>query len=123
MLRHALLAKIHRATVTFCEPEYMGSITIDPDLLDACGMRVSEKVLVADVDSMARFETYVFKGERGSGVIGINGAAARLTKVGNRVLIMSFCILSDEEFRTHRPRVVLVGPGNTIASQLTYDPE
>ena len=69
MLREALFAKIHRATVTLCNPDYMGSITIDPDLLDATGMRVNEKVLIADIDSMNRFETYVFRGTRGSGVI------------------------------------------------------
>ena len=123
MFREALFAKIHAAKVTFCDPAYMGSITIDEDLLDAVGMRPNEKVLVADVDSMARFETYVFKGERGSGVVGINGAAARLTKVGNRILIMSFCMLTDEEFLSHRPRVVLVGPGNAVGSRLTYEPD
>jgi aspartate 1-decarboxylase len=123
MLREALFAKIHRATVTHCNPDYMGSITIDPDLLDSVGMRVNEKVLVADVDSMNRFETYVFRGERGSGVIGVNGAAARLTGVGHRVLIMSFCHLATEEMLSHRPKVVICTPENRIAQTLAYEPE
>jgi aspartate 1-decarboxylase len=100
----------------------MGSITIDEDLLDAVGMRPNEKVLVADVDSMNRFETYVFRGERGSGVIGVNGAAAKLTATGNTVLIMSFCHLSTEELAVHSPKVVLVGPGNTVGRVIRYDP-
>jgi aspartate 1-decarboxylase len=123
MLREALFAKIHRATVTLCSPDYMGSITIDPDLLDAVGMRVNEKVLVADIDSMNRFETYIFRGERGSGVIGINGAAARLSGVGHRVIIMSFCHVSLDEMRSHRPKVVLCTGDNRIAQYLEYDPE
>lgn len=123
MLREALFAKIHRATVTRCSPDYMGSITIDPDLLDAVGMRVNEKVLVADVDSTNRFETYVFRGERGTGVIGVNGAAARLTSIGNRVIIMSFCHLSLEEMQSHRPKVVVCTPDNRIGELLAYEPE
>ncbi|MDI9403156.1 MAG: aspartate 1-decarboxylase [Limnohabitans sp.] len=123
MLREALFAKIHRATVTLCSPDYMGSITIDPDLLDAVGMRVNEKVLVADIDSMNRFETYIFRGERGSGVIGINGAAARLSGVGHRVIIMSFCHVSLEEMRAHKPKVVLCTSDNRVAQYLEYDPE
>jgi aspartate 1-decarboxylase len=77
MLRHALHAKLHHAVVTYCDADYVGSITIDRDLLDASGIRANEKVLVADCDSAARFETYVIPGERGSGVIGVNGACAR----------------------------------------------
>lgn len=123
MLREALFAKIHRATVTLCNPDYMGSITIDPDLLDAVGMRVNEKVLVADIDSMNRFETYVFRGERGTGVIGVNGAAARLTGVGHRVIIMSFCHLATEEMQSHRPKVVVCTPENAIGEFLAYEPE
>jgi aspartate 1-decarboxylase len=123
MLREALFAKIHRATVTLCDPDYMGSITIDPDLLDAVGMRVNEKVLVADIDSMHRFETYVFRGERGTGVIGVNGAAARLTGVGHRVIVMSFCHLSLEEMQAHRPKVAVCTPENTIGELLAYEPD
>ena len=123
MLREALFAKIHRATVTLCSPDYMGSITIDPDLLDATGMRVNEKVLVADIDSTNRFETYIFRGTRGSGVIGVNGAAARLSGVGHRVIIMSFCHLGLEELKLHRPKVVICTPDNKIGQFLEYDPE
>jgi aspartate 1-decarboxylase len=123
MLREVLYAKIHRAVVTECSPDYMGSITIDPDLLDAVGMRINEKVLVADVDNGSRFETYVFKGRRGSGVIGVNGAAAKLTGVGHVVLIMSFALMTEEEMRTHHPKVVLCTPDNRIGTLLEYDPD
>lgn len=122
MLREVLYAKIHRATVTHCNPDYMGSITIDPDLLDATGLRLNEKVLVADVDNASRFETYIFKGERGSGVIGVNGAAAKLTGMGHVVLIMSFALMTEEEMRTHRPKVVICTPDNKIAQHIEYDP-
>lgn len=121
MLRHALHSKIHRATVTYCEPDYMGSITIDEDLLDAVGIRPNERVLVTDITSGSRFETYVFKGERGSGVIGVNGAAARLSGIGHLVIIMCFCLMTPEEMRSHRPRVILCTPENRIAQRLEYD--
>ena len=122
MLREALFGKIHRATVTYCRADYMGSITIDPDLLDATGLRVNEKVLVADFDSGNRFETYIFRGERGSGVIGVNGAAARLTAVGNRVIVMSFCHVTADELAVHRPKVVIPGDGNSVGRVIEYDP-
>lgn len=123
MLRHALHAKIHHATVTYCDADYVGSITIDRDLLDASGMRANEKVLVADCDSAARFETYVIPGERGSGVIGVNGACARLSGIGHKLIVMSFCMVTDEEFATHRPRVVIAGPGNGVAQVMAYAAE
>ena len=104
MLREVLFAKIHRATVTDCNVDYMGSITIDPLLLEATGMVVNEKVLVADCDNGQRFETYIFLGERGSGEIKVNGAAARRTGVGHKVLIMSFCQLTPQELATFRRR-------------------
>jgi aspartate 1-decarboxylase len=122
MLREALFAKIHRATVTRCNPDYIGSITIDPVLLDACGMAVNEKVLVADCANAQRFETYVFKGQPNTGMIEVNGAAANRTGIGHQVLIMSFCLLTTEELKTHRPRVVICTPENTIARLLEYDP-
>ena len=121
MLREALYAKIHRAVVTECHPEYMGSITIDPILLEATGMRLNEKVLVADSENGARFETYIFRGERGSGVIGVNGAAANLTSVGHPVLIMSFCRLTEEELAAHRPKVIICNDSNEIVDRLEYD--
>jgi len=123
MLREALHAKIHRATVTQCEPDYMGSITIDPDLLDAVGMRVNEKVLVADCNNAQRFETYIFKGRRGSGEICVNGAAANCTGVGHVVLIMSFCQLTPDEFASHRPKVVICTKENRVGELIEYQPE
>ena len=123
MLRHALHAKVHHATVTYCDADYVGSITIDRDLLDASGLRANEKVLVADCDSAARFETYVIPGERGSGVIGVNGACARLSGIGHKLIVMSLCMVTDAEFAAHRPRVVIVGAGNRVAQVTEYAPE
>ena len=123
MLREALFAKIHRATVTYCRADDMGSITIDPDLLDATGRCVNEKVLVADFDDANRFETSIFPGERGTGVIGVNGAAARLFAVGTRMIEMSFCHLTLDELRMHRPEVVICTPDNRIAERLSHDPD
>src|SRR5438874_13724969 len=90
MLIRLLKAKIHRATVTFTDVNYHGSITIDSNLLRASGLYPNEAVLVADCDNGNRFETYIIPGEPGSGVIGINDAAARLTRVGNKVIVMAF---------------------------------
>ncbi|MCA9187525.1 MAG: aspartate 1-decarboxylase [Pirellulaceae bacterium] len=122
MLREYLFAKIHRCVVTGCHPNYMGSITIDPELLDCTGIQVNEKVLIADCENGNRFETYVFEGERGSGQILLNGAAATLTQVGHRVLVMAFCQLTPEEACTHRPKVVICDERNRAARQLTYEP-
>lgn len=122
MLREALFAKIHMASVTECNPEYTGSITIDQDLLDATGMRANEKVLVADGENANRYETYIFAGERGSGIIGINGAAAPLTDVGHRVIIMSFCRLDEDEYARHRPKVVVCTRENRVEQVIDYEP-
>ncbi len=122
MLRHALLAKIHHAVVTECDPTYTGSITIDRDLLVATGMMVNEKVLVADCENGNRFETYVFEGEPGSGAIAVNGAAANITGVGHRLLILAFCQVTEEEMARHRPRVVVCDARNRIAEVIVYDP-
>ena len=120
MLREVLYAKIHRAVVTQCDPDYMGSITIDPVLLEATGMQVNEKVLVADCESGARFETYIFRGEPNSGEIKVNGAAANRTGIGHHVLIMSFAHMTEEEMATHRPQVVICNEDNTIAERIEY---
>jgi aspartate 1-decarboxylase len=120
MLREVLYAKIHRAVVTACHPDYMGSITIDPDLLDATGLVVNEKVLVADCDNSQRFETYIFEGERGSRKIEVNGAAANRTGIGHRVLIMAFCHVDAKELAAFRPRVVICNEDNTIAQVIRY---
>ncbi|MFO0783167.1 MAG: aspartate 1-decarboxylase [Phycisphaerales bacterium] len=123
MLRDALCAKIHRATVTACEPDYVGSLTVDADLMDACGMRANERVLVADVTSGSRFETYLFRGKRGSGVVCVNGAAARLSGIGHLIIVMTFCHLTPEEFATHRPKVVLPTPENRVGRVIEYAAE
>ena len=112
MLTRLLKAKIHRATVTFTDVNYHGSITIDSDLLRASGLLPNEAVIVADCDNGNRFETYVIVGEPGSGVIGVNGAAARLTQVGHRVIVMSFVHATPDEARRHRARVVICDKQN-----------
>lgn len=122
MLREVLFAKIHRATVTDCNPDYMGSVTIDPVLLEATGMVVNEKVLVADCENGNRFESYIFQGEPGSGEIRVNGAAADQTRIGHHVLIMSFCRLQPEELAEFRPRVVICNDRNGIAEVIRYPP-
>ena len=122
MLREVLFAKIHRAVVTGCDPNYMGSITIDPQLLDATGMVVNEKVLVADCENGSRFESYIFQGERGSGQVRVNGAAANLTRNGHRILIMSFAQMTPDEMQQHRPKVVICDEHNAIAEIIEYSP-
>src|SRR4249920_856088 len=102
MLSKILKAKIHRATVTFTDVNYHGSITIDEDLLRASGLLPNEAVVVADCENGNRFETYVIVGEPGSGIIGVNGAAARLTQIGNRIIVMSFVLATDQEVARHR---------------------
>ncbi|MDK2972385.1 MAG: aspartate 1-decarboxylase [Candidatus Sumerlaeota bacterium] len=118
MLREMLHAKLHRATVTEANLDYVGSITIDADLLDAVDLLPNEKVLVVDVTNGARLETYTIAGERGSGVIGINGAAAHLVRKGDCVIIMSFVQLTDAEAHSHHPRVALLDESNSITRLL-----
>ena len=118
MLLKVLRAKIHRATVTQVEVDYVGSITIDRDLLDATGILPGECVLVADLATGARFETYVMVGQAGSGIVCINGAAARLVKIGDKVIIMAFAYLEAEEAGGIKPCVVLVGDDNKVARKL-----
>jgi aspartate 1-decarboxylase len=118
MLTKLLKAKIHRATVTQTDLNYHGSITIDADLLEASGMLPNEAVIVADCENGNRFETYIIQGERGSGIIGINGAAARLSQVGHRVIVMSFVMARQEEVAAHSARVVIAGGKNQVAQTL-----
>ena len=120
MLTKLLKAKLHRATVTMTNADYHGSITIDPDLLDASGLLVNEAVLIADCDNGSRFETYIIPGERGSGTIAINGAAARLTNVGHRVIIMAFVLASEAELQIHRSRVIIVDPQNRVRETIEH---
>ena len=114
MLVKVLRGKLHRAKVTEAAVDYVGSITIDRDLMDAAGLLPGECVLVADLTDGARFETYVMEGDRGSGVICINGAAARLVDVGDLVIIMSFAYLDPAEAAALKPKVVLVNENNGI---------
>jgi len=120
MLTQLLKAKLHQATVTFTDVNYHGSITIDADLLKASGLLPNEAVIVADCENGNRFTTYVIVGQAGSGTIGVNGAAARLTKVGNRVIIMSFVMATPQECETHKSRVVIVGKGNRPAETVEH---
>lgn len=113
-MRLLLRSKIHRATITETEIDYIGSITIDSELLDKSNIWPGEKVLVADIDSGARFETYVVKGEPGSGIIGVNGAAARLVDKGDKVIIMAFEI-TDSPIE---PKIVLVDGENKFLRYL-----
>jgi aspartate 1-decarboxylase len=114
MQRTMLKSKIHRATVTDCDLHYVGSITVDPDLLEAADILLHEQVAVVDVDNGARFETYTIAGVRGSGEIKVNGAAARLVHRGDTIIIISYAQYSREELDEYRPRVVHVNSLNEI---------
>ena len=111
-----LKGKIHRATVVQAELDYVGSITIDPALMEAAGIFEYEKVQVVDVNNGSRFETYVIKGEKNSGMVCLNGAAAREVSVGDKVIIMCYCELEEKEIWTHKPKVVFVDDDNHIVS-------
>ncbi len=118
MNRTMLKSKIHRATVTDCDLHYVGSITIDPELLGAADIREFEQVAVVDIDNGARFETYTIPGEPGSGEMKLNGAAARLVQRGDTIIVISYASYDPEELENYRPRVVHVGEHNQI---LTVD--
>lgn len=122
MFRTLLGGKIHRATVTEADLNYVGSITVDQDLLDAAGICVNEKVHVVNNNNGARFETYTISGERGSGVVCLNGAAARLVQKGDVVIIMSYVMLSEPEVAAHEPKVVLVDEHNRVRDVIHYEP-
>ena len=109
-----LKSKIHRATVTQADLHYVGSVTVDEDLMDAADLLEGEQVVIVDIDNGARLETYVIAGPRGTGVIGINGAAARLVHPGDLVILISYAVVTDAEARTLRPRVVFVDRANRI---------
>jgi aspartate 1-decarboxylase len=118
VLLKVLRAKIHRATVTEADLDYVGSITIDPELTDASGIVPGECVLVADLSNGTRHWTYVMEGERGSGVVCINGAAARLVHAGDQVIVMSFAYVTPEEARHLKPGIVLVDDKNRVVRKL-----
>lgn len=115
MLRTMMKSKIHRATVTQADLHYVGSVTIDEDLLEASDILPGELVHIVDIDNGARLETYTIAGERGSGVIGINGAAARLVHPGDLVILIAYAQVTDAEARSLVPRVVFVDADNRIA--------
>lgn len=114
MLRTMFKSKIHRATVTQADLHYVGSVTVDLDLLEAADILPGELVHIVDIDNGARLETYTIAGERGSGVIGINGAAARLVHPGDLVILIAYAQLEDAEAREFEPRVVFVDAENRI---------
>jgi aspartate 1-decarboxylase len=117
VMRVMLKSKIHRATVTQADLDYVGSIAIDRDLMDAADLLESEQVVIADITNGARLETYVIPAPAGSGIIGINGAAAHLVREGDLVIIMSYAVLDDAEARKAKPRVVHVDEENRIVAR------
>lgn len=122
MFRHMMNGKIHRATVTEANLNYVGSITIDEDILDAVGMIPNEKVQIVNNNNGARFETYIIPGERGSGVICINGAAARLAHPGDIVIIISYAVVPEERLASHQPKVAIMGENNQIKELIKAEP-
>lgn len=116
MLREFLHSKIHRATITDSNLNYVGSITIDEDFLDKANIREWEKVEILDINNGERFQTYALKGARGSKCFCVNGAAARKVQTGDKIIIVTYAQLTDEEIKVHRPTVVQVGDNNEILS-------
>ena len=116
-----LKGKIHRATVIQSELDYVGSITVDEDLLNAAGILEYEKVQIVDINNGSRFETYTICGERGSGMICLNGAAARCVSVGDKIIIMAYANLDAEEAKNHKPSVVFVDERNRISRKTCYE--
>jgi aspartate 1-decarboxylase len=121
MFRTMLKSKIHRATVTQADLHYVGSVTIDADLMDAADLLEGEQVTIVDIDNGNRLVTYAITGERGSGVIGINGAAAHLIHPGDLVILIAYATMEDARARAHQPRVVFVD-GRNHAIDLGVDP-
>ncbi len=115
--------KIHRATVTEANLNYVGSITIDEDILDAVDMLPNEKVAIVNNNNGARLETYIIPGERGSGVVCLNGAAARLVQPGDIVIIISYAIIAEEHVKNHQPKVAIMGENNKIIDMISHEPE
>jgi aspartate 1-decarboxylase len=116
MNRQMLKSKIHRARITDSDLHYVGSITVDPDLLEAADILEHELVHVLDVDNGARFETYTIAGERGSGEMKVNGAAARLVHTGDTIIVVSYASYDEQELANYEPRVVHVNSNNEIVS-------
>jgi aspartate 1-decarboxylase len=123
MFRTMMNAKIHRARVTEANLNYVGSITIDTDILDAVGLAANEKVQIVNNNNGARFETYIIPGERGSGVVCLNGAAARLVQEGDVVIIISYALVPEERIPYHQPKVAIMDENNQIVEMLHAEPE
>jgi len=121
MFRTMLKSKIHRATVTQADLHYVGSVTVDEDLMEAADLLAGEQVSIVDVTNGARLETYVIAGERGTGVIGINGAAAHLVAPGDIVILISYAVMDEAQARSNRPRVLFVDGQNRPVRQ-GFDP-
>jgi aspartate 1-decarboxylase len=114
MTRTFLKSKIHRATVTEADLNYEGSLTLDPELMERADILEFEKVSVVNINNGARFETYVIAGEKGSGTVCLNGAAARLGEAGDKVIIISYADMTKEEYDLYEPKVVLLGADNRV---------
>ena len=129
MQRQMLKSKIHRATVTGCDPDYVGSLTLDPELMRSADLVANEQVHVWDIDNGARFVTYAIEGEEGSGTVQVNGAAARLVSSGHKVIVASFAAYDESDLEEYSPVVVHVGEENQIVrvdsdpTVLLNDPE
>ncbi|MEH0934711.1 aspartate 1-decarboxylase [Micromonospora psammae] len=117
MFRSMMKSKIHRATVTQADLHYVGSVTVDADLLEAADLLPGEKVDIVDIDNGARLSTYVIEGPRKSGIIGINGAAARLINPGDLVILIAYALVEESAVRDFQPRVVFVDDGNRLVSR------
>jgi L-aspartate-alpha-decarboxylase len=121
MFRTMMKSKLHRATVTEANLNYVGSITIDEDLMDAGNLWENEKVQIVNNNNGARLETYVIKGPRGSGVICLNGAAARLVQPGDKVIIISYAMMTEEEARRYKPTIVILDENNEQLQSLNQE--
>jgi aspartate 1-decarboxylase len=121
MILTMLKGKIHKATITQAELNYMGSITIDKTLMEASGIIENEKVQIVDINNGERFETYVIPGKRDSGVICVNGAAARLVQPGDKVIIIAYAQMEEDEAKKYKPAVVFVNDDNTIKEITNYE--
>lgn len=121
MLVNMLKGKIHRAKVVQAELDYVGSITVDEDLLDAAGIYEYEKVQIVDINNGSRFETYTIAGERGSGLICLNGAAARQVQTGDKIIIMAYAVMDEKKIKANPPKVVFVDDNNKIVRTTRYE--
>ncbi len=118
MYRTMLKSKIHGARVTQCDVNYLGSVTIDADLLEATDIIPNERILIVNLETGKRIESYAFEGKAGSGVIGMNGGCARICQEGDRLLLMAFASMTDEDARNYKPRVIFTDASNRIEQVL-----